>query len=267
MGPTYYWYGTTRKGTRRRHGREREDGAWGVLFTCRGPRNHRKGPLRRPFRRLVPPLSASQYFDLGRAHAYARGDIPPALRTARSTRACRRLPRPSPLPVLTPSTPLHPPLHPSAPPPLHPSPSTTEAPDWLSEAISLYSSPDLTNWKFEGRILEGAQIQADGFHAPWRIERPKVSVWRERQRERGGGSGHARAHAPRPRPPIARPSPYPLSLPLSCLASLPSSRRSPHSLTAHTPAILPSSSPCRSCTTRPTTITSSCSTWTRLLSP
>jgi hypothetical protein len=49
-----------------------------------------------------------------------------------------------------------------------------EAPDWLSEAISLYSSPDLTNWKFEGRILEGAQIEADGFHAPWRIERPKV---------------------------------------------------------------------------------------------
>ena len=59
-----------------------------------------------------------------------------------------------------------------------------EAPSWLSEGITLYSSTDLQHWSYEGRIFDGAQIEdaknsKQGFAAPWRIERPKagLGVW------------------------------------------------------------------------------------------
>ena len=52
--------------------------------------------------------------------------------------------------------------------------SRKEAPSWLSDSVTLYSSKDLQHWKAHGVILSGSQIKADGHSAPWRIERPKI---------------------------------------------------------------------------------------------
>ena len=52
--------------------------------------------------------------------------------------------------------------------------SRKEAPSWLSDSVTLYSSKDLQHWRPHGAILSGSQIRADGHSAPWRIERPKI---------------------------------------------------------------------------------------------
>jgi len=44
---------------------------------------------------------------------------------------------------------------------------------WLSEGINCYSSVDLGNWTFEGRIFDNTSIKGEG-SGPFRIERPKV---------------------------------------------------------------------------------------------
>lgn len=68
--------------------------------------------------------------------------------------------------------------------------------DFLSEGVNLYSSTDLFTWHYEGLVFNGtAQMKGMPVEAPFRIERPKVSL---------NAHLHLQSRSPLPSPPLTQ---------------------------------------------------------------